>query len=117
MHGQSPYVLTGSTSQAMSTAGRPFTLSLCSKVGAEAPTRFRTRQDRVSEPVQDSTFERSLLSFQRPAPHLRDGVKKPPTLAPEASERRIVSDTSRALEAPWSTSCRDFRTPLVPRLG
>ena len=47
--------------------------------------------------------ERSLLSFQRPVPCLKDGVKKTSDSRQEASEVRIVAYTSRAWRLLWSS--------------
>jgi len=58
-----------------------------------------------------STYERSLLSFQRPVPLCPDGVKKPPTRA--RGLRRVESYRIRdgPWKAPWSRNRTLKRRP------
>ena len=56
--------------------------------------------------------ERSLLSFQRPVPCLKDGVKKTSDSRQEASVVRIVAYTSRAWRLLWSSYRAFLRTPV-----
>jgi hypothetical protein len=67
-------------------------------------------------PEVSTLEERSLLSFQRPAPTEFQKLVRRRKKASDSRQRpprnRIVSDTSRAWRLLWSLD-RDFRTPTV----